>query len=318
MALYQGRAAVKVEPSAGIPLAEPLPLDELAEEFIDSYRYTGSARTLEHYETWSKALIPWLAARNVTRLDQLAARYIERWLGELSQRLAPVSVLKHYSQTNRFFTWCLEREYCRRNPCAIVKPPKVPEGTRQAFSDDEVHRMSLCTNDKKGVIGARDRAILALLLDTGIRASELCHLRLSDVDWPRRRILVHLGKGGRDRWLPLGHETQRRLQLWVRLRWNLPTDRLFLTQRREPLEYGALAAMCTKLGDRASVGDCTPHVFRHTYATQHYRAHKDLVALQTLLGHASVEMTMRYLRQLGATYGAEAGLRTPGEWLLRG
>lgn len=316
MSIYQARRPIRVEPSAGIPLAEPLPLDELAEEFVDGYRYTGSPRTLEHYEAWSRHLFPWLAAQKVVRLDQFEARHVIRYLGELAQRIAPVSVRKAYNQIHRFFAWCQENQYCQRNPCQVVKAPAVPEGTRHAFEDHEVKRMSLCTNSKDGPTGTRDRAILALLLDTGIRARELCNMRLSDVDWPRGRILVHLGKGNKDRWLPIGHETQRRLKLWVRLRWPIASDRLWLTLRREPLEYSALASMCLKLGLYADVNDCTPHRFRHTYATSHYRAHHDIIALQTLLGHASIEMTMRYLRSLGVSYGAEAGYRTPGEWLL--
>jgi len=295
-----------------------LPLAGLFEEFIDGFRYDRSPRTLAAYENYiGRGFAPWLEARNCRRLDELTSRHIERYLGELHTRLAPVSVRKAYNQIHRFCVWCIERRYSAENPCAVVRPPKVPEGTRQGFDDDEVKRLVRVTDAKTGITGIRDRAILAVMLDTGVRASELCNLRLSDIDWPRHRLLVHLGKGQKDRWLPLGAETQRRLKLWLRVRWDHPSDRVWLTLRREPFTYGALNSSFLKLGEYAGVTDCTPHRTRHTFSAAYYRAHKDVIALQQLLGHADIGVTMKYLRSLGVSYGAEAGYRSPGEWLLR-
>lgn len=317
MALHQVARRLRFEPSKASPLAEPIDLDELLDEFLAGYRYNpGSVRTLKHYEMYlGRQWMPWLATIHVERLDQVEPKHIERYLAEITGRLAPVSVRKIYNQIHRFFEWCCERLYAHWNPCDVIKAPRVPDGTRQGFEPEQVARMNTVTNRRPGKTGTRDRAILGVLLDTGARASELVGMGLDEVDYTRHRVLLH-GKGQKDRWVPIGQETQRKIRVWVRVRARVPSNRLWLTQRNGDFSYSTLVANLALLGGYAGVEDCTPHRFRHTFAVAHYLAHHDLIALQSLLGHASVEMTMRYLRQLGVSYGAEMNYRPPGEWLL--
>ena len=196
-----------------------------------------------------------------------------------------------------------------------MRRPRTPDAAVEAFSPDQVARLWYVLNTKPGWTGARDRALVAFLLGTGARASEACGLALGDVDFARRRAILH-GKGQHDRRVTLGKGTFRALRDYLAVRPACHFPQLWVTLRREPLRYSALEMMIRRLGELADVDDCHPHRFRHTFATEYFRGCRDILAVRSALGHASVEVTMRYLRALGCDYAAESGARTPDEWLL--
>lgn len=292
-----------------------MPLGSVIAEFVDGYRYDRSPRTLGHYEDWAARFLAFAGAD--TLLCDLTPKHVTDYLIDTAnrRRIAASQVRKQYDYLHRFLAWCVEQEYAPGNVADRVRPPRVPEASRVAFTRDEVKRMVAVTSAKPGAMGTRDRAILAMLLDTGIRASELVGMRLKDVEWTHRRILVH-GKGDKDRRLPFGQRTASALRLWLKARYDVPGDALWLNLRRGVMTYATLSKSLELLGGYADVDECTPHRFRHTFAVEHYRAHRDLLALQSLLGHSEVKTTMTYLRTLGVDYGSEAGHRSPGEWLL--
>ena len=143
----------------------------------------------------------------------------------------------------------------------------------------------------------RDRAIILFLLDTGVRAQELCDLLVGDVDMESGAAQVRRGKGDKGRTVYLGVIARAALWKYVKgRRFRDSQDALFATATDGPIERNALRKMLRAAGKRAEVTEpVTPHRFRHTFAITYLRNGGDVFTLQQMLGHATMEMVRRYL-----------------------
>ena len=151
-----------------------------------------------------------------------------------------------------------------------------------------------CDNHRSTAL--RDRTILLLLLDTGMRASELCDLTPQDVDLKNRRVLVY-GKGRKQRMIPISPDTAKSLWRYMEAergdaKISAP---LFVTVTDQPFRRTALLDLLHSLGERAGVQDCHPHRFRHTFAVMFLRNGGNAYELQMALGHSTLEMVQTYL-----------------------
>jgi len=143
----------------------------------------------------------------------------------------------------------------------------------------------------------RNRAIILLMLDTGVRASELCDLKIEDVDNKTNRIHVRLGKGMKERHLPFSPRTGQMIWRYLASRKNTePTDYLFVGRFNRPMSRTKLAEMFAGIGKRAGVSNVHPHRFRHTFAIQYLRNGGNAYTLQAMLGHSSLETVKIYLK----------------------
>ncbi len=149
--------------------------------------------------------------------------------------------------------------------------------------------------------GARDRALILVLLDTGLRASELCNLLLEEVDFESGRMHISHGKGNKQRVVRFGDEACRAIQHYLEGFRGGGPGHLFLTCRGQPLCRTALRTIFQRLGQKASLHKVHPHRFRHTFATWAIEQQAREIDVQTLLGHSTPAMLRRYT----ATYDAE-------------
>ncbi len=200
----------------------------------------------------------------------------------------------------------------------IERPIDRPDDV-QPFSADQV--AALLAAARKSRYPMRDETILLLLLDTGMRASELCGLRVSDVDVQGRRMLVE-GKGGKRRELPLCPTTARAVWRYLRATPRKEGDWLFIARRGPgvggPMTRNGLKQLVVRLGAAAGVHAvrCSPHTFRHTFATEFLRGGGQPGTLQRMLGHTSMRMTMRYVAFTEADVRAQHAQFSPVERLL--
>jgi site-specific recombinase XerD len=167
------------------------------------------------------------------------------------------------------------------------RPKKLPT----VLSRDEVQRLLDATPP------GQPRLLFRLTYAAGLRVREATHLRLRDLDFARGVLKVCQGKGRKDRLVPLPQTLRDDLLTVSRVAGRRPDDWLFPGQdRRRPLTASAMQRLCTRLG-RACVPDkrVTPHTLRHSYATHLLEAGVDLVTIQRLLGHRSLQTTARYL-----------------------
>jgi site-specific recombinase XerD len=304
-------------------------LGGVVRSFLQEYELGPSTKTLAYYRDHvGRAFLTYMTAQGVTGLLAVTPDILRDWLahekastyqrkGGIVRPLARSTLIQRKAAVNRFFEWCVDpQEYLPFNPMRKVARIKPVPAERVGFERLEATRLLREANRAPGSLGARDKAIVMLLLDTGCRASELLGLTAQSFEWPQRKVKL-LGKGHKVRRVPLGPKASQAVRDYMRVRPESSWTNLFLTQRKTAMTYGALSAMLKHLGQYCTppVPNVTAHRFRHTYASEWYREHHDILALRDLLGHSKVETTQQYLRTLGVDYGSNAGYTSPGEWL---
>lgn len=241
-------------------------------------------------------------------VDKITHQHVELFLKSKND-LANKSLLNYYIGLSAFWTWLVQEKMVKANVVRQLKPPKAEVKEIEPLTEQEVRLLIGALNRSKiynrgGVnvdhsLGSfeRNRAIILLLLDTGIRASELCDLKIEDLDNRNNRIYVRHGKGMKERKLPFSPKTGQMIWRYVASRENTqPGDPLFASKLNRSLTRTKLAEMISKIGKRAGVPNVHPHRFRHTFAIQYLRNGGNAYTLQAMLGHSTLEMVKRYLK----------------------
>ncbi|MCX6022160.1 MAG: tyrosine-type recombinase/integrase [Chloroflexi bacterium] len=244
-----------------------------------------SPRTLQSYQDHiGRAIRDW----GDPDLGAVSPGQIRAWLSEL-----PVGdATRHgYFRVLRAFWFWVAQEWDLPNTMLKVKSPAMPKVVKEKLTaEDESKLLKACGRDLEGV---RNKAIVCLLLDTGIRAQELIDLQLQDVHPKDGWLLIRKGKGGKGRQVPISARASKELWRWIGKRES--RDQALFTTVREPkkaLAFQGLRAVLDRLEEATGV-KCNPHKFRHTFATK-YAGRGNLFSLQKILGHTSLEMVRRY------------------------
>jgi integrase/recombinase XerD len=181
----------------------------------------------------------------------------------------------------------------------VIKPPFSPADV-QALLDDQ---------NRETYAGFRNYALVLFLLDSGVRASECVGLRLSDIDWERRRAFIRHGKGEKQRWVGFGTRTERALREFVGRFRGEDEGAVFQTAAGADMTGPhTLDVLLSRIGTHAGVDKVHPHRFRHTFATWAIESGAREIDVQMLLGHSDLTMTQRYAR----TYTSEQAVRAHG------
>ncbi len=211
-----------------------------------------------------------------------------------------------------FLNWCAASEefseYVSFKTILKIKNPKRDTLIRDIFSKAQIDALLLACNhihvenDKqRAYLRDRNRAIILLLLDTGIRAAELCHLQLNQISLtPTDAHIKVFGKGNKWREINLGERCRKELRRFVnRHRWpgTGTSNPVFLTRNGDALTESTLYRIIHQLGIQAHIEGvrCSPHTFRHTYSVLALRSGMDIYRLSKLLGHHSISITEHYL-----------------------
>ncbi len=250
-------------------------------------------------------------------MNYLRTDYVPRRItGGNDRKLSDKTVYNFYVSLSALFTWA-SREFEMPNPMKKVPRPRVPEEPPvESLQREEVDRLlkacDTCaesnTSDRRKFItrrptGRRDKAILLVLLDTGLRASELCALRVGDVNMKTGKVTIRHGeegkaKGRKGRTVYLGKSARRFLWRYLTEREDGedPEEPLFIGKFNHSMNRDALRQLLSSLGEKAKVKKCHPHRFRHTFAITYLRSGGDLFTLKSLLGHSTLEMVEHYAR----------------------
>ena len=232
--------------------------------------------------------------RFILALQAKPAFSSHRFTRPSNRPLSPETVASYTRAIKGFFSF-LEREgIILSNPMAKVKLPKTPKKVMPTFSEQEIGKL-LSQPNKKSDEGFRDYAIMATLLDCGIRVSELCGLTISDVDLENGYLRV-MCKGAKERRVPIGYTlTKVLLKYKVAHRPASSSMSFFLTRDGRPIARKRVQVMIKKYGARVGIQTrCSPHTFRSTSAVSYLRHGGDAFSLQRKLGHATLAMTRRY------------------------
>jgi len=283
-----------------------------------------SPRTLEVYEQHLKQWLDHAGDVDVSTVqpndlrDHLAwmrTEYKPRRFSGSEQPLAPKTVRNIWVSLAAFYHWA-SVELNIPNPMKAVPAPKFEEAPVEPFTREEIEALlkacEYCqlaeTTDRRRFTmrrptGKRDRALILTLLDSGLRASELCALKIGDVDAKTGKVLIKHGvtggaKGGKGRTVFLGKAVRRALWLYLSSREDgEDADApLFLGKFNRPMTRDVLRQVIRSLGKKAQIKNCHPHRFRHTFAITYLREGGDVFTLQALLGHHSLDMVQHYAR----------------------
>ena len=197
-----------------------------------------------------------------------------------------------------FWSWLVSEEIIQENPLAGMKIPRLPGKVIPTFSDIQLKQL-LSGIDASTAEGYRDQAIMLALLDTALRVSELVSIRFDDL-WLEEGLIKVMGKGGKERLVPIGKSVQRLLWRYInRYRAEPATPNhnfLFLNVEGRPMTKDRIEKLMSRYGRKSGIKGvrCSPHTLRHTAAIKFLRNGGDVFSLQRILGHSSLEMTRHY------------------------
>lgn len=297
--------------------------------------YSLSESTYRYYRDHVlRAFCDWLDAQGMAAVEDITREDVIAFLRDQRKHTFSYKNQEHVVRTisqryfeqrfyavRRFFNWCVEQRYLEVSPMATIRPPRGEKRVRYAFTQEEAVKLRQEARRASGILGLRDYAMVVTLLGTGARPGELCAMSTSCarcpngcIDLANSAVVLH-GKGSKDRRVRLGKDARTAIRLWLDKRPVVPGGWVWTTQRRTGFSVVSLNKWANKLGAYAGVANCHPHRFRHTFATQFYVAHRDIVALKNVLGHTKIATTEHYLRQLGIDYTFTQQYPTPDEWL---
>lgn len=225
--------------------------------------------------------------------------------GKAIAPMRPVSVQSYYRVLRTFCNWLVEEEHLDVSPMAKVKPPVARPDQIQPLTHQQVAQ--LIKGAKASEYPMRNTAMIALILDTGLRVSELCGLTLADLDMDNWSLRV-MGKGNKARTVYAGSRLcQKALSDYLRQRDREGHDPLFQSEQGgnkfTTMGVYHIIQACGKLGGVEGVG---PHDLRHTFAFSFIQGGGSEFTLQTMLGHTSLTMTRKYVNLAGADLSAQA------------
>jgi integrase/recombinase XerC len=263
-----------------------------------------SVHTIRAYLGDLESLLTHLEQIGVTDISQLELVHLRSWLANQQVKGGARTTLSRRAVSVRLFTkWAVKNKYLAKDVAATLATPKgqrtLPEVLDIADAKTAMDSLATRASEEETPISLRDVAMVELLYATGARVAELCGLDLSDIDYDRQTIRV-LGKGNKERMIPLGNPAMKALNVWLKegrdsLKNSLSGTAVFLGARGKRIDqrtvrtvvYNALQAI-------EGIERMGPHALRHSAATHLLEGGADLRTVQEILGHASLATTQIY------------------------
>ncbi len=194
-----------------------------------------------------------------------------------------------------FFNFLYREGMLEYNPVQELSLIKQKKEIIEAFSREQLRDIFRQPNQST-FTGFRDYTLMLLMIETGVRARELCGICVKDIRWDDNQIRVD-GKGNKERLVPIQTTVKRQLRKYLAIRGDIATPNLFVTIDDTPITIRQLQERIAKYGRMANVKDvrCSPHTFRHTFAKMSVQNGADVFSLQKVLGHTSLEMVRNYV-----------------------
>lgn len=281
----------------------------LLEQFVATKKVEGkSPKTVNWYTNRMKHFIDYLGERNhladfnllnarafIASLQERTQRYLNHPISHVQEGGLSTHTIHGYVRTIKAFgTWMVEEGFVSKHPFANLKRPKLPEIVIDVLTESEIAAITKSINPNT-FLGSRMAVIFLLLMDTGIRATELITLKVEDTDLDRNCIKVK-GKGNKERIVPFGNTTKKVILRYVTtFRPKCDNPYLILSMEGEPLTYDGLAHIVKRLGESVDIPRLHPHLLRHSFAVRYLMNEGDLMSLKMMLGHTSISVTQMYL-----------------------
>lgn len=222
---------------------------------------------------------------------------------QIQQDLHPKTLKRRVATLKHFYQYYVEEGLMSINPFALVRTPKIAKTLPRTIDEPQVQQVLHHPLESSSQLMIRDLALVELLYGSGLRASEVVNLTIQDVNLPQR-ILRILGKGNKQRLVPITKPCQQSLSLYLKdvrpilikaIDASQLTNHVFLNHHGQKLTVRGLEYILSQLAKRSGIAlHLHPHQLRHTFATQLLDNGADLRTIQELLGHASINTTQIY------------------------
>lgn len=273
------------------------PLSELIERYLI---YLKGERGLSRHtiEAYHRDLLTFFEKVGDAPLDSVQSKVLIDYLNDLkSQGYASATICRVLVSIKVFFKYLVSIDAVESSPFHHFQSPKLWQCIPEILSEEEVERL-LNAPDSDSLIGLRDRAALELLYSSGLRASEICQLKINDFG---KGFVKVFGKGRKERLVPVGEPALAALDAYLIRRdeekQGLEISWLFLTRRGTPINRHQLWKMVKRRAEEAQIAkSISPHTLRHSFATHLLDHGADLRVIQEMLGHATIQTTDRYTR----------------------
>ena len=285
--------------------------DDVLQEFIFDCRLRKlSERTIKGYRNNMLRFFRYLETEyNITKLNHVKTNVIKDYINYLAQLGRKETYINSIIKGMRaFFLYCEKEEYIVRNPMNKVNFQKENQTLIVTFSDEEVEKMVRYYNGSR-FLDVRNKLIMILLFDTGVRNFELCNLRMTDI---RDTYIFVRGKGKKDRVVPITPIIKKQLikykrvrNIYIKDKFAYQTEYLLLSQKGKKLTPETTERIVKECGCACKVSEeirISPHTCRHYYAQSQLRNGCDLYTLSRLLGHSNLNITKIYLRSINKDY----------------
>ena len=333
------------QPGTRIPApksgSQTMTVSRAKDEYLrDQIGGNRSQKTIEWHQTALGLLSAYLAEQEqVTLVTDVDAVHLTGWLAHLRTEVGGHGkvrcerTIQTYARSARAFChWLVRRRFITFNPFGEVIFPKVGRPLIKILEEEEFEKLLwACAppNEKSPLAeraAVRNRAILWVLYDTGLRVSELCGLRLENVD-RKQGVLTVWGKGAKERRIAMGQNCQRNLFFYLDYHrpdedelaeWgSAGEDHLFLSETRLPLTKNGMTLLFNRLKKRAGIigKRVSPHILRHTFAIRYLVNGGDPFSLQELLGHEDMATVKMYMRMNDETIQDQKRKFSPGDHL---
>jgi len=276
-------------------------MKKLLDQFLNhlSIEVGLSANTIESYKRDLERYIKFLQETKIDPVDKITEEHITNFIVQLSsERLAANSIARKLSSIRRFHKFLVTEGYSDSNPAGALESPRLWRKLPTVLDVKEMEKL-LDKPTEDDPLGLRDKAILEFLYATGVRISELIHVKRKDLLSEVELVRV-IGKGQKERIIPIGKKALKWVEKYLqearpKLAKEYSEDVLFLNRRGRPFSRMGLWKILRKYVMQAGIKKkVSPHTIRHSFATHLLEGGADLRAVQEMLGHADISTTQIY------------------------
>jgi integrase/recombinase XerD len=278
----------------------PVEEERLLERYLDAVWVEKglSQNTLESYRHDLQGFVQWLHLQSGTLMTVSPAQLQDYLSWRLEQQFSSRSSARFLSCIRGFYRYQLREGLIQENPVVLIESPRLPRSLPKSLSEADVELL-LAAPDLDDPVGLRDRTMLEVLYACGLRVSELVGLTMSQVNL-RQNVVRIIGKGSKERLVPMGEEAAAWLQRYLRearplLLHNCPDEIVFPSTRAQPMTRQTFWHRIKHWAKVAGIEkSLSPHTLRHAFATHLLNHGADLRVVQLLLGHSDLSTTQIY------------------------
>ncbi|SIT90582.1 tyrosine-type recombinase/integrase [Edaphobacillus lindanitolerans] len=256
--------------------------------------------TIRYYRNELSAFKKSLKEININKqLSEVTQKDVEDVLLYWKESLKIVTINTRLRALKAFYTLLKKEKFIKKNPVSEMKQLRDRRRIIETLTDEEIKKIAQIIKKQNSFVGVRDFCIFLVMLDTGIRLSEICGVEVEDVQGNKLR--VRITKNLEEREVYLSSTTQGYLKGYLRLRGELDTDVLFVNVDNGPLKPRAIQSRFNKYKNESRIQkQFSPHILRHTFAKRMVMSGIDAFSLAALLGHSDLTVTKRYVSLWGS------------------